>query len=224
VKWAAFFLVLVLIYIAPDWYWMVGAVAVGGLVAVTARAPLGWLALMLTIHTPTILALVVIPMLGEDFTFDAGFAFGLRMALGWVAAILIGVALFSTMEIDELVDGLRGLGLPSRFAFAVGYAFVLIYLSLSDLAMVTDSMRLKGHRLSLKHPLEFLRTVPIMLVPAMLTVMRRGGAMTGALETRGFAAGPARLESPRLDGFDWLVLFVAAALNVAAVAARLGFA
>jgi energy-coupling factor transport system permease protein len=200
---------------------MAGAVVVGTVVALTARAPLGWLLLMLSLHAPTIVALVLIPMLGEDFAFDHGFAFGLRMALGWIAAILIGVALFSTMEIDELVQGLRGLGLPSRFAFAVGYAFVLIYLSLSDLAAVTDSMRLKGHRLSLRHPIEFLRCVPVMLIPAMLTVMRRGGAMTGALETRGFAAGPAQLEFGRLNILDRLVLFAAIAVNVAALAARL---
>ncbi|MEM8726565.1 MAG: energy-coupling factor transporter transmembrane component T, partial [Pseudomonadota bacterium] len=202
-KWLLFFLFLALIYIAPSWEWMLGAVLVGTAIAVTARAPMGWLALMLLIHTPTILALVVIPMLGTDFAFDSEFEFGLRISLGWVAAILIGVALFSTMEIDELVSGLRGIGLPHSFAFVVGYAFVLIYLSLSDLSQVMDSMRLKGIALSPRRPLEFLRNVPKLFIPAMLTIMRRGGAMTAALETRGLGGGASTTQEHPLDSWDF---------------------
>ncbi|MEM6267356.1 MAG: energy-coupling factor transporter transmembrane component T [Pseudomonadota bacterium] len=220
VKWLIFFLFLALIYIVPSWEWMLGALIVGAAIAVTARAPLGWLALMLLIHTPTILALVVIPMLGSDFAFDADFRFGLRLSLGWVATILIGVGLFSTMEIDELVSGLRGIGLPHSFAFVVGYAFVLIYLSISDLADVMDSMRLKGVELTARKPLQFLRNVPSLFIPAMLTIMRRGGAMTAALETRGFSGDVRRVEHDRFDMWDFIVLALAITAIVAALAAR----
>jgi len=223
VKWLLFLLFLALIYIAPDWRWMAGAVVVGGAIAVTARAPVGWLALMLLIHSPTIIALVVIPMLGKDFAFNAEFEFGLRLSLGWIAAILIGVALFSTMEIDELVDGLRGLGLPHGAAFVVGYAFVLIYLSLSDLAQVMDSMRLKGMTLSARRPVSFLRNVPRLFIPALLTIMRRGGAMTAALETRGFGKAIAPPDRIALDFWDRAAVAAALLANAAALAARLGW-
>lgn len=84
-KWLLFLFFLVLIYLAPSWEWMLGAVIVGGMVALTARAPIGWLALMLLIHVPTILALIVIPMLGADFAFNAEFEFGLLefRSAGW---------------------------------------------------------------------------------------------------------------------------------------------
>lgn len=221
VKWLVFFLFLALIYIAPGWEWMLAAVVAGGMIAVTARAPIGWLALMLLIHTPTIVALVIIPMLGSDFAFNSDFEFGLRLSLGWVAAILIGVGLFSTMEIDDLVSGLRGLGLPHRFAFVVGYAFVLIYLSISDLRDVMDSMKLKGVPLSTARPVQFLRNVPRLFIPAMLTIMRRGGAMTAALETRGFGTTMQTLEGDRLDTWDGLVLAASLACVIAAILARI---
>lgn len=139
-----------------------------------------------------------------------------------MAAILIGVGLFSTMEVDELVSGLSGIGLPHSFAFVVGYAFVLIYLSLSDLAHVIDSMRLKGVELSPRNPLQFLRNVPKLIIPAMLTVMRRGGAMTAALETRGFSNKPhASVESARLAPWDNLIIMLIVVSNLAALKMRL---
>lgn len=220
IKWLVFFLFLALIYIAPSWEWMGAAVVVAGAVAITARAPIGWLALMLLVHMPTILALVIIPMLGSDFAFDSEFEFGLRISLGWVAAILIGVGLFSTMEIDEMVSGLRGIGLPNSAAFVVGYAFVLIYLSISDLSRVMDSMRLKGVELSLSRPFSFLRNVPKLFVPAMLTIMRRGGAMTAALETRGFGNASVAGDERRLDAWDVIALTLIIAANVAAIIKR----
>lgn len=220
VKWLVFAVFLASIYIAPGWEWMLGATLLGAAVALTARAPLLWLGLMLLIHMPTIAALVIIPMLGSDFTFDASFAFGLRISLGWVAAILIGVGLFSTMEVDELVEGLRGLGLPHRPAFLVGYAFVLIYLSASDLTRVMDAMRLKGYEVTLAKPLSFLRNVPRLFIPALLTVVRRGGAMTAALETRGFDAAPPAREARPLGWIDRGVVFLTLLALAGVIAAR----
>ncbi|WP_299322926.1 energy-coupling factor transporter transmembrane protein EcfT [Parasphingopyxis sp.] len=223
VKWLLFFLLILLIYIAPDWTWMGAATLFGVLLAITARAPLGWLALLLLIQLPTILALLIIPMLGGDFRFDDEFRFGLRLALGWVAAILIGVSLFSTMDIDEMVQGLRGLGLPSGFAFVVGYAFVLIYLSVSDLGRVLDSMRLKGVTLSIRRPIAFVGGLAKLFIPALITIVRRGGSMTAALEARGIGSGATVRQRTRpLDGLDVLVAILGAACLVAAIVFRTG--
>ncbi|MEO1729667.1 MAG: energy-coupling factor transporter transmembrane component T [Pseudomonadota bacterium] len=218
-KWLIFILFLVSIYIVPSWEWMLGATLLGLVIAITARAPLGWLALMLLIHTPTILALVVIPALGSDFALNAEFEFGLRISLGWVAAILIGVGLFSTMEVDELVEGLQGVGVPQRFAFLVGYAFVLIYLSVSDLTKVIESTRLKGIDITIRKPLTFLRNVPRLFIPALLTIVRRGGSMTAALETRGFEAVPTAQKRKPMPVIDLCLL----ALSLATVLVALIF-
>lgn len=188
VKWALFMLLILLIYVAPSWAWMAAMVALGVLLAIAAKAPAKWLALLLLIQVPNLIGIIVFPMLGGDFAFDAEFRLGLRMALGWIAAILIGVSLISTMEIDEMVAGLAGLGLPRRFAEVVGYTFVLVYLSFDDLARIIESMRLKGVQLSPKRPLKFVRGFFRLFVPALFTVVRRGGEMTAALEARGLAS------------------------------------
>ncbi|MEM1133038.1 MAG: energy-coupling factor transporter transmembrane component T [Pseudomonadota bacterium] len=218
VKWALFFIFILLIYLAPDWRWMAAASLAGFFIALTAQAPVGWLLLMLMIQIPNVTGLVIIPMLGSDFTFNDEFRFGLHMGFGWIAAILIGISLFSTMDVDELVSGLRGLGLPQQFAFVIGYAFVLVYLSFTDLSRIYDSMRLKGLELGWRKPLSSLKNLITMFIPALITIVRRGGTMATALEARGFNAKSTIVRKvERLDIADMAVLGTALACLAAAV-------
>lgn len=204
-KVGLFIALVLLIYLAPSWVWMAGLVALGALLAWSARAPLGWLAVMLAIQIPNVIGLVLLPawagIASGEFAVDAEFAFGLRMALGWIAAVLIGVSLVSTMEIDEITEGLRGVGLPRRFAFSVGYAFMLAYLSVSDILRIYEAARLKGVELSLRHPIAFVRGVFSLLMPVFFTTARRGGAMMAALDMRGFSdrTAPVRRTRRRFD-------------------------
>jgi energy-coupling factor transport system permease protein len=201
VKVALFAFLIVLIYVAPSWAWMATLVGVGVLLAITARAPWKWLAVMLLIQVPNIIGLVVLPawegLSKGEFAFDAEFQFGLRMALGWIAAVLIGVSLISTMEIDELAEGFRGIGLPRRFAFTVSYAFVLVYLSVGDILRIAEAARLKGIELTLRHPVKFVSGVFRLMMPSLFTTVRRGAAMTAALDVRGFSAADAHVRRAR---------------------------
>ncbi|MEO1044772.1 MAG: energy-coupling factor transporter transmembrane component T [Pseudomonadota bacterium] len=221
VKWALFFIYILLIYLAPDWRWMAAASAAGFVIALTAQAPVGWLLLMLMIQIPNVTGLVIIPMLGSDFSFNDEFRFGLHMGFGWIAAILIGISLFSTMDVDELVQGLRGLGLPAQFAFVVGYAFVLVYLSFTDLSRIYDSMRLKGMELRWRQPIGSLRNLMTMFIPALITIVRRGGTMAVALEARGFdAKSVMTARSEKIDSADIAVLTAGIACLVGALVMR----
>ncbi|WOE73766.1 energy-coupling factor transporter transmembrane component T family protein [Alterisphingorhabdus coralli] len=218
VKWALFFIFILLIYLAPDWRWMAAASLAGFFIALTAQAPVGWLLLMLMIQIPNVTGLVIIPMLGSEFTFNDEFRFGLHMGFGWIAAILIGISLFSTMDVDELVSGLRGIGLPKQLAFVVGYAFVLVYLSFTDLSRIYDSMRLKGLELSWRQPIVSGRNLLTMFIPALITIVRRGGTMATALEARGSSAqNSIQRPAKRLDIADILVLGCGLASLIAAI-------
>ena len=44
--------------------------------------------------------------------FDGTLAFGLRLGFAWSAALFVSISIFSTMDIDEMTDGLRGLKVP----------------------------------------------------------------------------------------------------------------
>jgi energy-coupling factor transporter transmembrane protein EcfT len=152
VKIGLFVLLIIFVYLAPTWHWMAAMTLVGVVIAVTSRTPWRWLLVLLALQIPNVLGLIVIPAIGQissgSFQMIDELAFGLRLGLGWIAALLIGVSLLRTMDVDELTDGLIGIGLPKRFAFMVGYAFLLPYLSINDIVRITYATRLKGLRLS----------------------------------------------------------------------------
>ncbi|MGQ9366392.1 energy-coupling factor transporter transmembrane component T family protein [Azospirillum sp. ST 5-10] len=191
VKIGLFVLLVVFLYLAPSWPWMLGMTAVGVGLAVAARAPWRWLAVLLALQIPNVVGLVLIPAFGPltsgSFAMTEELAFGLRLGLAWIAAILIGVSLLCTMDVDELMDGLRGVGLPKGFAFVVGYVFLLLYLSINDILRIADAMRLKGLGLSRRRPLRLLVNIPHLMIPALFTVVRRAQAMMSALDMRGFS-------------------------------------
>jgi len=160
VKVALFILLIVFIYLAPSWIWMLGMVGIGVILAILSKAPAKWLAVLLALQIPNIIGMIVVPAAGQlmegSFSFTPELQFGVKLALAWIAAILIGVSLVSTMEIDELVEGMRGIGIPRPVAFAVGYTFLLAYLGFNDILRIIEAMRLKGVELTLKKPIRFM--------------------------------------------------------------------
>lgn len=221
VKWTIFIALIAFIYIAPDWRWMAALTAIGCAVVITARPRPVWLVLALFVQMPNVIGLVLLPLLGEGAATGDEFAFGLRLAFGWIAAILFGVSLISTMEIPEMVSGLRGIGLPQRFAFVVGYAFVLIYLSLADLAHVLDRMREEGLAFRWETPQRSFRAALALFVPVIETVARRGGALSVALAVNNPRLAMPPLQTSRVTLPDILLLAVTSAALAGATSARL---
>jgi energy-coupling factor transport system permease protein len=191
VKIGLFILLIIFLYLAPTWHWMAVMTLIGAVLAATSRVPWQWLVVLLALQIPNVLGLIVIPAFGQitsgSFQMTDDLAFGLRLGLAWIAALLIGVSLLCTMDVDELMDGLLGIGLAKRFAFVVGYAFLLLYLSINDIVRISYAMRLKGLQLSPRRPLRTMANLPLLMIPALFTVIRRGQAMMSALDMRGFS-------------------------------------
>jgi energy-coupling factor transporter transmembrane protein EcfT len=224
VKIGLFILLIIFLYLAPTWHWMAVMTLIGVVLAAISRAPRQWLLVLLALQIPNVLGLIVIPAFGQltsgSFQMTDDFAFGLRLGLAWIAALLIGISLLCTMDVDELMDGLLGIGLPKSFAFVVGYAFLLLYLSINDIVRISHAMRLKGLQLSPRRPLRMIASLPLLMIPALFTVVRRGQAMMSALDMRGFSFSGSRSRTrgtPRkFDFADGLtvaasVLFLASA-------------
>lgn len=228
VKIGLFILLIVFLYLAPTWHWMAGMTALGVVLAFLARAPWPWLLVLLALQIPNVIGLVVIPawapLTSGTVAMTDELAFGIRLALAWIAAILIGVSLLCTMDVDELMDGLRGIGLPQRFAFMVGYAFLLLYLSINDIVRIADAMRLKGLDLTPRHPFTLMANLPRLMIPALFTVIRRGQAMMAALDMRGFSFSGKRANTrrtrPKFDFADAAVAVVGVAVLASAGADR----
>ena len=219
IKWAMFISVILMIYIAPSWQWMAALVGLGVIAALTARPSPTWMAFALLVQIPNILGLILLPLLGGEASTLEELEFGLRLGLGWLAAILFGISLLSTMDIPEMVAGLRGLGLPRRFAFVIGFSFVLIYLSMADFARHVSVIKLDGRAL-LRRPVSLLKTAAGLFVPIVSTVARRGGAMAIALETmnRGRGVSPFRPRWGLLT--DTFLAIITTAILVTSILAR----
>jgi energy-coupling factor transport system permease protein len=182
---------------------MLGMVGIEVALAFASRAPLNWLAVLLLLQLPNMLGLVVIPAGGSVARRRSclrwAVAVGLKLALAWIAA---GVSLISTMEIDKLVEGMRGIGVPSSIAAIVGYVFLLAYLGFSDILQIIEGMRLKGVELTIRRPVAFMRGLIQVATPMIFTIVRRGAQMTAALDTRGFSFRSPKVRRARLK-FDF---------------------
>jgi energy-coupling factor transport system permease protein len=106
------------------------------------------------------------------------------------------------MEIDKLVEGMRGIGVPSSIAAIVGYVFLLAYLGFSDILQIIEGMRLKGVELTIRRPVAFMRGLIQVATPMIFTIVRRGAQMTAALDTRGFSFRSPKVRRARLK-FDF---------------------
>lgn len=191
-KWAVFFAFVVLLYVAPTWHWMAALTVAGLLIACLGRASAKLLALLWALQVPNLLGLILIPLalayFGESAVDLQQHAVGLKLAFAWSAALFVSVSLFSTMRVEELVEGLHGLGLPHVVGFTIGYMFLLLYTSLSDVLRITDAMKVKGVELESRNPAKLTKSLPKVMVPAVFTIVRRANTMMAVLEMRGFSA------------------------------------
>lgn len=193
IKLLLFGIVIVFLYTAPTWHWMLGATIIGLALSVLARVPPVVLLILWLLQLPNFIGLVIIPLwqdwaAGDGFSpFDGDLDFGLRLGFAWSAALFLSLALLSTMPPDKLTDGMRGLRIPEPLCFLVGYAFLLMYASLADIFRTVDAMKIKGIELSIRHPVRAIGNAAKLFVPAIIIMARRAGTMMSTLQLRGFS-------------------------------------
>lgn len=227
-KWLLFVLLVVFLYTAPSWPWRVGMSLIGLVIAFVARLSWKWLLVLWLLQLPNFLALIIIPatrdlLQGDIQPFDGNLAFGLRLGFAWSVALFVSVSLFSTMGIDEMTDGLRGLKVPEVICFTFGYAFLLMYTSLSDVFRIVDAMNVKGVKLKTKNPFRLVPNLARLMVPVIFTIVRRASTMMAVLEMRGFSftEKPKRPMPYHFGALDAAILAVGAFIIGLAIAARL---
>lgn len=191
-KWLLFVLFVGVLYTAPNWPWMLALTFLGLVMAFVARVSWKWLLVLWLLQLPNFLALVIIPATGDLLAgdvqpFDGNLAFGLKLGFAWSAALFVSISLFSTMDIDEMTDGLRGLKIPEVICFTFGYAFLLLYTSLSDVFRIVDAMKVKGVNLGTRNPFGLVSNLARLMVPVIFTIVRCASTMVAVLEMRGFS-------------------------------------
>lgn len=181
------------------------------------------------LQLPNFAALVIIPatrdlLAGDVQPFDGNLAFGLRLGFAWSAALFLSISLFSSMDIDEMTDGLRGLKVPEAICFTFGYAFLLLYTSLSDVFRIVDAMSVKGVTLRTKNLFRLMVNLARLMVPVIFTTVRRASTMMAVLEMRGFSFSrrPERMVPSKFDLADSALVFSGLLAFGLALGARLG--
>lgn len=212
------------IYFVPSWQMMgVYALLAFGMV-VLARVPWKYVAVLLLLQIPNVLTYLGFPVVSNviagapAFTGEYGFFF--KIVLSWQAALFLGIIAFTTMKITEFTDGLRGLGVPEVAAFTIEYIFLLLYFTLSDFWRIVDAMKLKGLKLETHNPVTLASTIPKMVIPFFITVLRRANTMMAVLKMRGysFRTSGERRTDLKFDGADALLVILGGGVVVFIVA------
>jgi energy-coupling factor transport system permease protein len=173
--------------------------------AIIARTHWKWLLVLWMIHLPSFIVIVGIPagkmLFGEGLEMNEDLAEGLRLVLAWSGAVFVSLSLFSTMDSNDVTNGLGGLGAPAVAAFAVGLTYRLLYVMLNDILQIADAMKLKGIDLETKNPFRFVCNALQLSLPVLFTVVRRAPVLMAALEMRGFHRQHSR-RLPRINAGD----------------------
>ncbi|MDZ7746962.1 MAG: energy-coupling factor transporter transmembrane component T [Halobacteriales archaeon] len=190
-KIGVFVLMLLYMYVAPTWEWMLAMAVVGlGLVAL-ARVPPLWIGALLALQLINVLGILAFPAIERiasgGTAFGGDFDYGLKLAFSWQAALLVSASLFTTMELTEITDGLRGLGIPELVCFTIEYIFLLFYVTISDLFRIIDGMKVKGLGIETRNPIKFASNMPSLAVPMFMSVLQRSNTMMSVLQMRGYS-------------------------------------
>lgn len=138
-----------------------------------------------------------------------------------ITAFIVGGLLYVTVTSnEELVRGLRQLGLPFAFCFALGTALRLFPTFLGAAGTVRQAQEARGLDLSASNPVQRLRNFVPLLVPVFMTAFRNVETQSMALEARGFDTRGERTfyGATPFDAADWAATVVGLAVTVGVLA------
>lgn len=167
-----------------------------------------------------------VPWLGGAVLFKwEGIAFGLTVCCRLLIPLLAFMFLFATSSPNAIVLGLVRIRVPYRVAFLVSTTFRFVPLLLEELSAMRDAQRLRGIDIDAMNLVRKLILTARMLVPLIVSSLRRAQQIEVALQSRGFSGSPDRtyLDAGRaqLNLGELTAIIVLLALTPAAVIARI---
>lgn len=141
-----------------------------------------------------------------------------------IAVFIVGGLVFvTTTSNEEIVSGMRQLGVPYAFCFAVGTALRLFPTFLDAARTVKQAQEARGLDLAEGSVPDRLRSFVPLLVPVFMTAFRNVTTQSMALEARGFDTRRERTfyRASALSTHDWLLVAASVVLAAGAVALRL---
>ena len=148
----------------------------------------------------------------------------LGRSLRIVTFILGGLVFVSTTTTEELVRGLRQLGIPYPVCFAIGTALRLFPTFIGAAGTVQQAQAARGAEVGGGSIRERLRGFIPLLIPVFMTAFRNIQTQSMALEARGFdpMGGRSFYGDLRFQWRDWALTFMSVSVMVLAALAALG--
>jgi energy-coupling factor transport system permease protein len=141
-----------------------------------------------------------------------------------IAVFILGGLLFvTTTSNEEIVRGMRQIGIPYTFCFAVGTALRLFPTFLDAAQTVKQAQEARGLDLSEGNAIKRLRKAVPLLVPVFMSAFRNVNTQSMALEARGFDTQAERsfYGATPLSNIDWAVIISSTAIICGIVLIRL---
>lgn len=148
-------------------------------------------------------------------------------AIVWsVAAILRFLSILLTVRtvllltpVRDVVLSLVRLGLPPEFGVAMGIGFGYIPVLIDENRKIKEALQSRAWEFEHRNPVTRLKALLRMIVPTLMSTMRRANAIAVAIETKGFShnvRGRTWLKELRLTREDYVTLAVFVAVVVGA--------
>lgn len=135
-------------------------------------------------------------------------AAGLLPAARIVVLVVVGASFARAADGDRLVEGMRTLGLPFALTFVLVAGARFVPVAAADVRELRDAGRLRGIVLD-GPPWRQLAGWRVLLIPLLVTTVRRGLQLGEAMEARAFGAAA---RSSTGGGLRWCRVDTAAAL------------
>ena len=227
-------LVSVTIFLLEDWRTMLFSFG-GGLVLWRAAGlslaelyrrakPLAFLFLFLMVVQAAVYpgrTAVVLPLLGRTVFTLEGLGYGASLCLRVLTLACTVPALLATTRTEELVLALTKFGLPYRTAFLVTTALNQLPVLRRDMEAIILAQSLRGSdAFGRGRFFRKLRAYPSLVVPLVMTAMRRAHTRGVAMEARAFGCARRRssIHTLRFASSDALAFGAVALCSIALVA------
>ncbi len=162
--------------------WIQEAALLAGLIALAAGSGLmRRMAGALAAGSGFSAAIFVLDVLG-----GSSIASSITSALEFANFMSYASLLFMITSPEEIDDVLRRIGLPPEISFVLTAAVRFVPVVLRDALSIYDVQRARGLRLS-RNPVRLIRSSMPLIVPLVVTSLRRSEALAEAMEARGYA-------------------------------------
>ena len=154
-----------------------------------------------------------------NFVFGSTFVFSAAMTLRFVSLMSAFSLFFMTTSPDDLGLALEQAHVPYTLSFTFTTAVRLVPTMALDAQTVIDAQRSRGLELDKGNFMKRIRNYIPILIPLIVSAIRRSIELAEALESRGFGASPNRqpLVVLRMKATDYIVIILTGAMLALAV-------